>query len=290
MRKLFCIMIVFVLAATFAGCSKSEKSGITFSLFPPRGVEATQPATEPTTLPTMPTAPETEPMTPMTEPTEPPTEPTEPSTEPTEPPAEPSRELPVAYVDVLEDYKNIVAWRLSDNFEAEYNSGVRIPLQSALKDVGADEVLSYRWHCMLVEMRYKAELTEVDFGYELTDLNGDGTEELLWTGSDDIVLAIFSIYDEEVRLLDAYWSRYSCRITEDGKVLTVGSSGAANTTYEVKILDADGKELLTEKMFGTDGWDEETNVTFCVEWIDGQKVRISEDRLAQLQKEFFDMP
>ena len=286
MKKLLCIMIAAALAAALAGCSEKENRGDGFGLFTPHGAEATLPATEPTTLPTLPMAPETEPTTPVTEPTEPPTEPTEPPTEPTDP----LRKLPVAYQPVLGDYKNIVAWRLSDGFESEYNSGVRIPLQSALKDVDSDEVLSYRWHCMLAEMLHESDPREEDFGYELTDLNGDGMEELLWTESDGFVLAIFSIYDEEARLLDAYWSRYRCRITEEGKVLTVGSSGAANTTYQVKTLDAAGKELVTQKMFGTDGWDEETNVTFCFEWIDGQKVSISEDRLAQLQKEFFDMP
>lgn len=241
------------------------------------------PTTEPTILPDEPTMLETEPTTPATE-----------QTAPTRKDVQlvQSHSVPVVYQKVQDDYANIVAWRLSDNFEYEYNSGVRITLSSSLQKLSQEETdLGYHWHCMLVEMPQGTDfLTEDDFGYRLIDLNGDGADELLWTRTDGAVLAIFAAYNGEAHLLDAFWSRYSCRVTEEGKLLVVGSGGTVYTNYEIKSLDASGKELVTEQMFGVDGWDTDANTASYFEVIDGQKVPITEEYLKALQEEFFATP
>lgn len=145
------------------------------------------------------------------------------------------------YDDIIEDYRNIVSFRLLDDFEYLWNYGEFIelsePLLNALTVSGSD--LDYRWSNMIVEMP-TADSTQSSFGYILTDINDDNCPELFWVRDDHTVLAVFTVHDEQIVLLDAFWSRYVCVITDDGKLYTRSSGGADITDYELRDLSSDG--------------------------------------------------
>lgn len=158
------------------------------------------------------------------------------------------------YEEILEDYRKVVDYRLSESFETDYNEGKIPALSKSLEEsLGGD--LAYRWRCMLVEMvRSKAEqITKKEsFGYVLEDLNGDGNPELFWVRSDGFILAVFTMADGQPRLVDAFWPRYRAVVTPSGELYTRGSGGATLIEYQIRQLTPGSTELTAVKEFGQD--------------------------------------
>lgn len=96
-------------------------------------------------------------------------------------------------------------------------------------------------------------------GYLFRDINGDGTDELIICSADDAYPNIFAIYTQKdgkvYRILDG-WSRNTYSITEDGKILNVGSSGAANSVFGVFHINESGDDIECEDLYFTDFIDE----------------------------------
>lgn len=185
------------------------------------------------------------------------------------------------YEDVITDYQNIVEYRLSDTFESDYNNGKRIELKNKVP-----ENLDYNWHCMLVEMTYGDEYTSKEsFGYILEDINGDSIPELFWVSNDGYIFAVFTQKDGETVLLDAFWPRYRCVVTNEGYLYTRGSGGAAATEYQIRKL-GENSEFNTLIQFGTDGWDEANQTVIYYESIDTETVNVTERRYNELSLKY----
>lgn len=152
-------------------------------------------------------------------------------------PAEPvpAQGWSVAYADLVEDFRKIIAYRASPDFEKEWDDGMVIPgVSDTLIHTTVNQV--YRWGNMIVELP-KAK-TEADYGYILHDLNSDGTPELFWVHKDHTVCAIFTYRQDTPILLDAYWSRYSCYVNQNGGLYSLGSGGAQdNAGYVLNLKD-----------------------------------------------------
>ncbi len=183
------------------------------------------------------------------------------------------------YDDIIEDYRNIVSFRMLDDFDYFWNYGEFIelsdPLLQALTVSGSD--IDYRWSNMIVEMPY-ADSVKGSFGYILTDINGDSSPELFWVRDDHTVLAAFTVFNDRIIILDAFWSRYSCVITEEGYLFTMGSGGAAFTDFEIRELSADGA-LKTVAGFSAAGNE-------YSEFSDGEYISIDADRFDELTSEY----
>lgn len=170
------------------------------------------------------------------------------------------------YRDVIADYATVIDYRLSDGFDVNTLPQFSSTLENTISDLGN---LDYRWDCMLIELP----TAETGYGYILHDLNGDGTPELFWVRTDHSIVAIFTCYEEKVVLLDAFWSRYHCVIGENNALYTHGSSGAADNTHSILILNKDTLEeaFTFQSETNTQGGVDFYEVTPAVEIMIGQE-------------------
>ncbi len=150
---------------------------------------------------------------------------------------------PFLYTDLIDDYKAILEFRLSDDFEEKYNNGTFLPeisdyLKSTIKSGNTEH-----WSNMLVELPTAMESSNKEtfsidyYGYILYDLNGDGIDELFWVRKDYSIIAIFTIYNEKLTLLDAFWSRHRATINQQGLLITQSSGGALNTRNTISHIE-----------------------------------------------------
>lgn len=191
-------------------------------------------------------------------------------------------DAPEEYRELLSDYENIVDFRFSKDFENEYNNGKFIELRSTLKEeLDSHTEESAHWYDMLVEMPYGRKFNSKDsFGYILKDINNDGVLELFWVNEDHFTLAVFTVKDGKAHLLDAFWPRYSCVVTDSGLLYTAGSGGASVTQFTIRELN-ENSEFNTLVQFGTDGVDD-NNLDVFYKVKDGTKNNITEKQFEEL--------
>lgn len=194
------------------------------------------------------------------------------------------------YEDILTDYKKIVNFRLSADFEEKWNNGNFIEISETLtnaKDssynsqMSTDNSLNENWSYMLTGMTNGLENpTRESFGYILKDINADGNAELFWVREDHTILAVFTVRDNSPILLDAFYNRYSCVVTKDWQLYTQSTDGAVYTSFGIYNLSSDSV-LICTMQFGTDGYSEETGtVYYKIE--DNERISISKSQFDEL--------
>lgn len=182
--------------------------------------------------------------------------------------------LPEPYIAILSDYRTIVDFRLSNNFEDFYNNGIDPEISDELTSSISDGI-EYQFSAMLVDMTVGlGNPSRESFGYILQDVNKDGSAELFWVREDYFILAVFSIQDGQAKLIDAFWPRHKMIVTDEGFLYTQGSSGADFTSYKVSKIAGDGG-ISEIAEFGTEG-------KSYYEIIDGNKKSIGQTRFDQL--------
>lgn len=145
----------------------------------------------------------------------------------------------ILYKDMISDYKKLIDFRLSKQFNDEWNKNIEKvnfsnTFQKATHELGD---LGYRWSNMIVELISSNNIKSPnDFGYILYDINKDDIPELFWVRNDYSIVAIFTYQNDSVILLDSFWSRYRCFISQDGKIYCYGSNGAADSQCSVYSL------------------------------------------------------
>lgn len=178
-------------------------------------------------------------------------------------------DVPDAYIAILNDYDSVIEYRLDNTFESKYNNGITIEINDALANSIQSDTLG-NWSNMLVEMTNGlASPSKSDFGYIVYDLNDDQTPELIWVRSDHEILAIFTLVNNQARLLDAFWSRHTAVLNNNGELIIRSSAGADFSDYMLCEIAVDG-EMTCNIIFGTSG-----NTYYKI--IDGSKVLITED-------------
>lgn len=197
------------------------------------------------------------------------------------------------YADILTDYRKVIAFRLSDTFEFDWNSGKSIGLSEKLTEAVSDEVevrptyslnIGAKWSNMIVDMTNSVDApAQSSFGYILKDINCDTIPELFWIRNDGIVLAVFTVNDNNIVLLDAFWSRYKCVITDSNEIYTIYQDGVFSS-HDIRKLSVDGK-LIYVKAFGIEGGSAETGTVYY-EVTDGAKIFIDEPRFSVLQSKY----
>ena len=237
---------------------------------------------------------ETAPTTQFTEPTVAATtiQPTEEATQPTEPAQvqEVTEKAPylVAYETLSKDLKRLAKFRLSDKFTHDYwyEYYKEIPFsdqfRQATENLGD---MDYHWSCMVIEMvGYPAETGPEQFGYILYDVDDNGTPELFFVGREKNVLAIFTYRNGYVILLDAFWSRYRCLVTETGDFYCWGSSGAADNVCEIYTISPASTWTICRSFGSESDW--ENNRVNYFELEDGVRREITEARYLELCEEY----
>ena len=152
------------------------------------------------------------------------------------------------YQTILNDYGRMVYFRLSSQYVAGTLPTISSILQDALEGSPMTQApySSPSWHLsiMLTEVNYYgSSMAPNSFGYSLWDMNGDGTPELFWLRDDGFIMAVFTIYQEQLLILDAFYSRYSAWITQDYHLATMDSGGAVHYTVWEYQLSETGNEL-----------------------------------------------
>ena len=201
-------------------------------------------------------------------------------------------DVPLEYSEVLNDYKNILEFRFSENFYEEYNNGNLVDLSEKLKnDIDRTVVISStpvkigkHWWYMVVEMDslLDTEGSINDFGYLLKDINNDSVKELFWVDRDYNILAIFTIVNGKAELVDAFWPRHRAVITNCGDIYLRMSGGADITYFSINTLEKNSSKYNEKHFFAIDGWDEVNNRNFFFEKINGDKKQIEQNRFQEL--------
>lgn len=140
-------------------------------------------------------------------------------------------------------------------------------------------ISGYRFYLEDYAYKYQADGRNY-FGYAMTDLNKNGSEELiLLTDMYDIV-AVFSMIENQPKLLlDNYEKKYDCRIDEQGKFYTQYYS-ADNLYTQIYLLNEFDNLVLDEKYMCV-----RYNYYDCEECYDitsGEEIRISKAQWTNL--------
>ena len=101
-----------------------------------------------------------------------------------------------------------------------------------------------------------------DLGYAIQDLDGNGIDELIFcnNGSDNpdypseangsLIFNIYTINNGNIENVFWGWERYSAIISQDGKIITFGSGGAAYQSWE--FFDYVDNQLILKECIYTD--------------------------------------
>ena len=186
-----------------------------------------------------------------------------------------------AYWNAICDYKTILEHRLSKKWDLEKPlPDFSDTFQEALdKDTISDDFL----RTMIFEAVHFDDDRLKDFGYILYDLDGNKIPELFWVRKDYSIVAVFTYYKEELRILDMYWSRYRGNIADNGQYFTCGSDGAADNSCNIYILN---KGKLEEVFCFYRSSDGKADTVGYYETASKVKIEIDEARFKNLSADF----
>ena len=188
------------------------------------------------------------------------------------------------YSDVIELYQKVIgvcAWYQDSKAETYAEElGITDPAQKELFDeLLNDAYLNYpgRGRDDHAALSHK-----LSFGYAIKDLNGDEIEELVLLQEDYTVVAVLSMSDGNVVLLDTYRPRRQAWIDGEGLIHQCGSNGADKHVDAVYKIADGGQELELLIEYGTLGYD-------VVDGIDTQRYYKLQGELAtHIDKEEYD--
>lgn len=176
------------------------------------------------------------------------------------------------YSSILGEYQRFADCLLDEGAENISQRLLNAREQGIFSAPSSDHNLSDHWSCMQIETNvwYFSGLprTRAAFGYATKDLNDDGNDELILLIADYTILAIFTTVDGTPELVDAFWPKYSCAISDSGILHTHGSGGAGHWVSALQEIEQNGSTMIPIEQFGCD-----------VEYytvVDGERVFLSE--------------
>jgi hypothetical protein len=117
-------------------------------------------------------------------------------------------------------------------------------------------------------------------GYDIKDLNGDGTDELILLNADYTVVALFTFSNAKPVLLGNYHPRNTCWIDGEGRIHVDSQGSSTDVHHQIYRLDANASSLTLLEEYGSD-----TILfpsTHYYQVVNGQKKRITEENYKAL--------
>lgn len=183
------------------------------------------------------------------------------------------------YDDLIRDLKWFAENRQENGFDENWDE---LDLSDTFMNMENRVELSYELNCMATENFYWEKVSAADFGYILYDLDSDGIPELFWVNNNHTILAIFTCKNNKVALLDAFWSRYTAFIDENGKLYTHGSGGFAD--HRLCVCKLKGTNLEAEYMLES-SLNYDSTIDYY-EYKNDTQIRISESEFYRLLKAY----
>jgi len=190
------------------------------------------------------------------------------------------------YNKIIADYRNIVDLRCStdaDSFLSALDSLKLSPeLLSALDNHKQEQYPSGGKGRERLSTTFFA-LNQGDaknFGYALTDINKDGSEELVWVSGDDTILAIFTKTESGLVMVDCFFKRYYGRLTNDNKIHITSHGGSGIVINTVYTLSENGS-LIKDMCYGMDYRETESSLSYC-KYVDGEQIWITEEEYNEI--------
>ena len=198
---------------------------------------------------------------------------------------------PVAamYQDLVNDYRAILAYRLSSGYDPEkVDSKCLRQLSDTMQQIfAADKDNKNMLDGLISELPMSQyQQHESDFGYILHDLNADGIPELFWVREDHSIAAVFTRKKEKMILLDGFWSRYRGYVSQSNIYSTHGSGGAADN--ECVLYTLDGGKLKEQFRFGMESAYNSEEGYLLFEAAGTEKLEITEYQFENLHDQFPD--
>ena len=183
------------------------------------------------------------------------------------------QELNINYQEIIKSYQEFALYIIDGNIESVLQDDV-------FTFSNIDKTLRYHWENMLIETSiwsYRDFSKDKEaFGFALSDLNHDGVDELVLLLKDYTILAIFTIINNETKMIDAYWPKHRCAIYDTGILYSLTSSGASQWYYRTQYISPENGELQLLQEYGISN-DEYYKI------IDGEKNCINENEFMEFQ-------
>ncbi len=139
-----------------------------------------------------------------------------------------------------------------------------------------------------------SEDAKAQFGYLMEDIDGDGTEELIFGENgpeawDGVVYDLYTIHDGELVHVFDGWDRNRYYLCENGMIANEGSSGAAYSEYSYYVFEGTELHLVEAVLYnGTDSpdnpWLYSTTTNNCFDLDNAEP--IDEDRAWAIIEEY----
>lgn len=146
---------------------------------------------------------------------------------------------------------------------------------------------SYRcepWSTIYSQM---ADTVPGSYGYAFKNLNGSDIPILLLLTKniyydDYFINAIYSLVDNNPKLLETYWYRSRCYLGADNFIYEIGSSGAAYNSYLKRKIKPDSTDIETLQGVRTDFDDKESKVCYYRINSNHEETEISEQEFEKI--------
>ncbi|MCD8220069.1 MAG: hypothetical protein LUC50_07075 [Ruminococcus sp.] len=151
------------------------------------------------------------------------------------------------YVEIIRSYQEYAEYIIDRNIEGVFQDNI-----FTISNI--DETLSYHWENMLIETNIwsyrNLPKDESAFGFALMDLNDNECKELILLLRDYTVLAIFTIANHNLTLIDAYWPKHRCAIFDTGMIYTLSSNSASQWYYQIQCISSENGSLKLLQEYG----------------------------------------
>ena len=123
------------------------------------------------------------------------------------------------------------------------------------KNVGSFADLDEPWSLIAPDVMQSTR----KFGYALRDMDGNGTPELFLLTSDGSIWAMYTLVNEEPKMLSAFWARNTCVLDKSDMIYTSWSDGAMDNGQDAYRMSSDGQGLALVERVAMESTDESGN-------------------------------
>ena len=138
------------------------------------------------------------------------------------------------YWQTIRDFRTILQHRLKPDWSWD---GTMPPVSDTMTQMLKDAShMSSQWAAMIADLPTYDARSENAFGYILYDLNNDDVPELFFVRNDYSIVAVFTCYRDQLKLLATCSSRAAGYVSENGTFYAWAAGGASDVICETYCL------------------------------------------------------